>query len=306
MSSKISVLFTVYNESSEILSAAIESILAQTYKNFELIIVLDNPENHKASQLISFFQNMDERIIKIVNEKNMGLVKSLNVAFEHATGEYIARMDADDISHSERFEKQKKYLEENNIDFLGTWAKIFSDSGEMGYYKKPASKRGNYFYLRYGCGSSLIHPTWFFKREVFESLEGYNEVPAAEDYDFLLRALNHGFDIQNLNEYLLAVRIREDGISKSQAFNQFVSSQFCKKKITQNKAITYDECRAKLLKYEHQIVKSKVNISKIRSHKEHKQYGFMVLSVFKMFLQSPLFFMNKIKNQITLSIANLL
>ena len=109
----VSVIMSTYKEEEIFLRQAIESILDQTYKDFEYIIILDNPDNDLHIKIIEEYTNIDKRIKFYINKKNIGLTASLNKGLELAKGIYICRMDADDISISNRIENQKKYLEEN-------------------------------------------------------------------------------------------------------------------------------------------------------------------------------------------------
>ena len=100
----------VYNEKISWLNESVESILNQTYRNFEFIIIDDNPDNKEIKNYLLNLKQRDERIIIIFNDCNIGLTKSLNKGLEMATGEFVARMDADDISINTRFERQISYL----------------------------------------------------------------------------------------------------------------------------------------------------------------------------------------------------
>ena len=102
----VSVILSAYNEEERWFREAVESIINQSYENFELILILDNPNNTLLEGIINEYVNKDNRIIYIKNEKNLGLVKSLNKGLSYCRGEYIARMDADDISLPERIEEE--------------------------------------------------------------------------------------------------------------------------------------------------------------------------------------------------------
>ena len=153
---KISVIMSVYNgmplgphpamrgrtassaysqKSSAYLKQAVESILNQTYKNFEFIIVDDASTDNSWQYLKSL---KDKRIKLLKNSKNLGLAKSLNRAIGVASGHYIARMDADDISLPTRFQEQLKFLKRNpNIDLCGTWADLFASVVLLFFHKPP-------------------------------------------------------------------------------------------------------------------------------------------------------------------------
>ena len=112
MNNEISVIMSCYNETEKELSESINSILSQTFKNIEFIIVDDNPTNTTLKNLLIKYGN-DKRVKLVFNDTNLGLAQSLNKAIDISTGEYIARMDADDIALPTRFEAQLEFLENN-------------------------------------------------------------------------------------------------------------------------------------------------------------------------------------------------
>src|SRR3989338_5597380 len=125
---KICVIMSVYN-GLPYLKEAVKSILNQTYKNFEFIIV-DDASRDKTWQFLKSLK--DKRVKLIQNKKNLGLAASLNIAIRLAQGDFIARMDADDISLSNRFEEQIKYLTKHQeIDLCGTWVPLIDDTGKI-------------------------------------------------------------------------------------------------------------------------------------------------------------------------------
>lgn len=117
MEDLISVIMSTYNESVSELRESIESVLKQTYSNIEFVIVIDNPNNEELSVFIYSFDDPRIRVIK--NDRNIGLVNSLNKAICQSKGEYLARMDADDICEVNRLKLQKEYLDKNNLDLVG-------------------------------------------------------------------------------------------------------------------------------------------------------------------------------------------
>lgn len=223
MDKLVSVIMSVYNEESKVLSKSIESILNQTYSNIEFVIVLDNPENKNLNNIITRYKEKDERIKYLVNESNIGLVKSLNKALNNCNGVYIARMDADDIAITNRIEIQKEYLEKNNLDFIFTNMEYINENEE--YIGENNKKNINNKKLKEVISFINIsnHPTWFLKKEIYKTLDGYREVPYCEDYDFTLRSLNKGYNIGKMNINTLKYRVRKSGISKSNSLNQFLN-----------------------------------------------------------------------------------
>ena len=117
----ISVIMSVYNEERKWIEQAVISILEQSYSDLEFIIICDNPDiEDDIKEYLLLLERMNQNVIILWNEKNIGLAKSLNRGIEVAKGEYIARMDADDISDGERLRKELDFLIENNYDLVST------------------------------------------------------------------------------------------------------------------------------------------------------------------------------------------
>lgn len=224
MSSKISVIMSIYNETEEQIKSSIESILNQTYENFEFIIILDNP-NYKYKNVIESYK--DSRIKFIINDENIGLAKSLNKALKLARCKYIARMDADDISLPNRFEEQIKYLQDNNLDLCGAGIEYFDEDKSYEKIVYPINYNDIKEALKYfNC---VPHPTWFGKKEVFDKNNGYQEeFIVAQDYDFLVRAIINGAKIGNINKILLKYRLSKEGISRKKIGLQELFGDFIK------------------------------------------------------------------------------
>lgn len=221
MKSQISVIMSVYNESLEDLTLSIQSIINQTYQNFEFIIIIDNPENDIAIKYIQDLSILDSRIRYYINEKNMGLVQSLNKALSLATAPYVARMDADDISEPSRLEVQLNYMLKNqNIDLISSNANIIDEYGNFKYRTKHHATCVEHAKQILCYNNNFMHATWFLKRSVYEALGGYREVRYCEDYDFLCRLVLNGYNPMILPDYLLSYRLRSTGISQSNALSQ--------------------------------------------------------------------------------------
>ena len=127
------LLWQLIKKSIECLKQSIESIINQTYNDFEFIIILDNPDNKEHIAFINDYVCKDERIKFYINDKNMGLTNTLNRGLKLAEGKYICRMDADDISELYRMEHQKKYLEENDFDLIGGISQMIDEDGNTIY-----------------------------------------------------------------------------------------------------------------------------------------------------------------------------
>lgn len=216
----VSVIMSTYNEDAEQLSTSIESILKQSYNNIEFIIINDNPKNEQLRAVLGKYAQMDKRIVLVENEENMGLVNSLNRALSYARGSFIARMDADDIARPDRIMLQMSYLKNNGMDFVGGCIHYIDEENHSLRHtlKVPAMHEQICRAIRWG--NCLPHPTWIVKKEVYETLGGYRLIPHAEDYDFILRALNAGYQLGNVPCTVLDYRVRTTGISVSNRVEQ--------------------------------------------------------------------------------------
>ncbi len=209
---RVTVLTSVYNDDPRWLKQSIESILAQSYTDFQYLIVLNNPGAHDLRELIRSYARQDPRIRMLDNPKHLSLAASLNAALSEVQGQFIARMDADDISDSRRLAEQVRFLDSNeDISLVGSNVTVIDEDDQViGALRRPHSCRNIARYHRMAIGSCVLHPTWFARRTLFEELSGYREaVTLAEDYDFLLRGAARGHRYANLRDNLLKYRIRQ-------------------------------------------------------------------------------------------------
>ncbi|MEM8520126.1 glycosyltransferase family 2 protein [Flavobacterium sp. PL12] len=203
----ISVLMPVYNCELYI-KEAVESILNQTYTNFELLLI-DDCSNDTTLQICKSFQ--DERIVIIEKEKNTGYTNSLNYGLAIAKGKYIARMDGDDISLPDRFEKQFAFMEANeDVVVCGT---SFSIIGSNKLIRVPETHNEIKVGLLKEC--KIGHPAVMLRKSVLDNYRiTYDKLmEPAEDYDLWVRLSIIG-KLHNLQECLLNYRIHELQVSK--------------------------------------------------------------------------------------------
>ena len=222
----ISIIMSTYKEEENLLRESIESLLNQTYKDFEFIIILDFPDNNLHKRIIEEYSKIDNRIRFFVNEKNLGLTGSLNRGLSLAKGEYIARMDADDISLPNRLEKQIEYLNKYSHDLIGGITQMIDEEGNSIYsiQKVPTDFNKIKKALRYG--QCIAHPTWLGRKEVFDYLNGYRNITLCEDFDFTLRVVLNGFKISNLNETVLKYRMTKNSISRNNLYDQYLYMKY--------------------------------------------------------------------------------
>jgi len=215
---RISVLMPVYN-GRDFLRPAVESILAQKFEDFELIIV-DDGSTDDSREIIRGYR--DPRI-RLFAADHAGLTASLNRGGKACRGPFIARMDADDIAAPDRFEAQYGYLTEHaNIGLVCTDATLIDAEGQaigahrMGAWNDELLRDTLVFRAR---TPPVIHPSVMMRREVFERLEGYRDYSCAEDRDFWLRAMDH-YRFGLIARPLLHYRVHARGISRSRRSTQ--------------------------------------------------------------------------------------
>lgn len=197
---KVSVIMGIYNSDRNKLSQAIDSILNQTFDDFEFIICDDGSTNDIVNYLKKNYT--DYRLKIIQNNKNSGLAYSLNHCLNEARGGYIARMDDDDISERTRLEKQVMFLDNHpEYGIVGTAIWLSDDSGVWGekFFSEKPCKEDLLF------GVVHAHPTIMVRKEVYDSVGGYRSIPKTrrtEDYDLYLRIYATGVKGYNLQEKL--------------------------------------------------------------------------------------------------------
>ena len=158
----VSVVMPVYN-AQKYLNKAIDSILAQTYKDFEFIIINDGSTDNSL-QIIKKYQKKDKRII-VKNKKNKGIVAALNDGIKLSRGKYLARMDADDISLPSRFEVQVNFMEKNSkIGVCGTWVEVFGEINKNYLLKFPINNE--LLKIRLLFSVPFAHPSIMMRRDL--------------------------------------------------------------------------------------------------------------------------------------------
>ena len=207
---KISVVMPSYNTPLDILKEAVDSILNQTFRDYEFIIVDDCSTDDSATYLRSL---TDRRIKLIRNPNNLGITKSLNVGLRNARGKYIARMDSDDIALPERFEKQYAYMESHpNCVMCGCKAERFG--AETGPARFPVQDMDLYKPRLMFFYPGPMHPTIFLRHEtLLQNHLTYDEdFPCAQDYRLYTQIVQYG-DVAALPEILMKYRIHKKQIS---------------------------------------------------------------------------------------------
>lgn len=209
----ISVLMAVYNEKEDFLKKSVESVLSQTFNDFEFIILDDCSTNENCRKILEKYKNTDGRIRVIRNEKNIGLTKSLNKGLDICEGKYVARIDSDDLADPHRLEKQLEFME-NNPKFVlcGSWSLNINEKdeiiGEKKLYTDYKEIKKKLLYFNFFTHSSL-----FFRKDIAKEVGGYSEdVKKSQDYDFILK-MSARYPIANIPLFLCYYRENPGSIS---------------------------------------------------------------------------------------------
>jgi len=207
---KVSVVMSVYNDESYV-AEAVNSILDQTFSDFEFIIINDGSTD-KTPQIIRSF---DDPRIRVIDQPNSGLTVSLNRGIRLAKGEYIARMDADDLSEPERLEKQVEALDRNpGIAVVGCWYKVIDENGSLlGYKRLPDDVNQLAKLLK--RDNPICHGSVMMRKEAIQAVGLYNEnLRYAQDYELWLRMLYQGYGFYVIPDFLYSYRISPNSVAK--------------------------------------------------------------------------------------------
>jgi GT2 family glycosyltransferase len=225
MSPTISVILPVYN-SEAYLGLAVDSVLAQTFRDFELIAI-EGGSTDRSRAILGEFAARDARV-RVITQSARGLVGALNEGIAAGRGEFLARMDADDISHPERFTKQLVFLRGHpDIAVVGSTMTLIDAEGlpirDIDYPIQPSEVARSL-----ECGSALAHPAVMMRTEAVRQMHGYRAVlDHAEDYDLWLRMAER-FQLANLPDRLLSYRHHAGKRGCLFAFEQELHTQFAR------------------------------------------------------------------------------
>jgi glycosyltransferase involved in cell wall biosynthesis len=195
------------------LAEAIESILKQSYRNFEFIMI-DDASTDNSWKIMKKYAKLDKRIVILQNTKNLGVSQTIACGLKIAKGEYIARMDADDVSIKTRFSKQLKYIKSRpSVVAIGSQCFVIDKDGkDIGNKTFPLTHEEIYDYtFRF---NPVQHPTLFIsKSRLPKDFEFYDDsLDGAEDLDLLFKLFRYG-RVENMDEYLLKYRIHGNNVS---------------------------------------------------------------------------------------------
>lgn len=214
----ISVILPVFN-SAQYIELSIKSILNQSFNDFELIII-DDGSSDNCFEILSSYVKTDTRI-HLIRRDNQGLIYTLNQAIEIAKGQYIARMDADDLALPKRLESQLEFLEGNKLHLCGSSVQLIGAA--IGSWHYPHSHEGCEVELLFGV--PFAHPSVIGRSSVFKELRYSSEWSLVEDYDLWQRVWAAGFKMGNVPETLLQYRVHRKQTSSLYRRQQAQNSQ---------------------------------------------------------------------------------
>ena len=227
---KISVIMGIYNtKSKDYLEKSLNSILKQTYTDFELIICDDGSTN-ECIRWVKEICSDDKRVKLLKNEVNRGLAYTLNYCLSAANGEYIARMDDDDESRIDRFEKQLSYLEKNtDVGLVSCNIKLFNDSGVFGEkkYNENIMKQDFLF------NSPIVHPAIMARKKCFDIVGGYCEDKSCirvEDYDIFMKMFAKKINMKVIQEPIFYYRDDSQTTQRRQQFKYRINETIVRMK----------------------------------------------------------------------------
>lgn len=225
MNPKISIIMSVYNNE-KYLRTAIDSILKQTYKNFEFIITNDASIDNSL-EIIKEYAKQDKRIVIIDNKKNIGLTKSLNNMIDICKGEFIARMDGDDISILNRLEEQINVLgKDSSIDVLFTDTILINeDSEKICESWRPRSINNILKYLPFN--NFIPHPTVIIKSNILQKYKYNEKYLTSQDKELWVRLNNDMKNFYYLKKSLLLYRINPNSVRNKTANQSYNLARKC-------------------------------------------------------------------------------
>jgi glycosyltransferase involved in cell wall biosynthesis len=208
MSPSVTVLMSVYN-GEDYLDAAIDSILGQTYEDFEFLIV-DDASTDGSRACLQHWAEQDDRIRLVLKDVNEGLGQALHDGVNMAKAPLIARMDGDDIAEPGRLRKQVAYFEEHpETDILGTWALDIDEEGREKQYRRYPTEHEEI--VRLIWTNPLVHPSVMMRKEAVQSVGSYDpDVRKRQDYELWFRCVAGGLRLANYPEALLRYRFTGD------------------------------------------------------------------------------------------------
>ena len=222
---KISILMSTYNETESDIRESVESMLRQTFTDYEMIVVNDNPKREDVKAILDSYN--DSRIIFYQNPTNIGLAMSMNKAAEIAKAHIYARMDADDIAETTRLEKEYELLKTGKYDFIFTDYNYIDEKSQL-----ITEKTEHTLYKPEELSNVLArvnvihHPTVMFTKAIFDKVGGYRNFPCSQDADLWFRMQEAACRFYMIPEKLLRYRINTNSVSNKRWYQQQLTCNY--------------------------------------------------------------------------------
>lgn len=250
----ISVILPVYN-GEKYISKSIESILNQTIKDFELIIINDGSTDNTDDIICSYD---DSRIIYLKNDTNLKLIRTLNIGLENSKGKFISRIDADDIAFPNLFEKQLQIFNKYYyVDFINVRTYLMSED-ESRYYKSKTTISVNHDVHQHIIffQNMISHPGLMIKSKIIKKFRYSNnpQIPV-EDVHLWYRLLKHNYYCYTIDDYLLYYRKAQFGLNKTQRRNRHNQRvAYCKKILLEEYSTIFDDKTIRIILGKYELV----------------------------------------------------
>ncbi len=195
----------------------------QDMKPHEIIVVKDGPVDDQISSVLKEWHEKLPEVLKVLAlPRRSGLAEALNLGLQSCSGEFIARMDSDDISYADRFLKQSKYLRENpDVSVCGSYVKLYTNNlqNSLGIRHVPASNDDIVNFAKWRC--PMNHPSVMYRRSIFKKILGYPVNAKAQDYALWAKLILSGYKFGNIPEALVKMRMGKNPFQK-RGFKQFI------------------------------------------------------------------------------------
>jgi glycosyltransferase involved in cell wall biosynthesis len=222
---QFSVLLSLYiKERPEFLRTALQSVFSQTLRADEVVLVLDGPISDELQTVVDEFARQYSELKVIPHPTNQGLGKALNLGLQHCSHEIIARMDTDDISVVDRFEKQIGYMKEHpDVAIISSAIDEFADDWHKPIQVKTLPLSHEELYKMAKFRNPINHMAAMMRRDEILRIGSYRHIPYVEDYELWVRALINGLKIANLADVLVHARVG-NGMVKRRGTKKYIKS----------------------------------------------------------------------------------
>jgi len=209
----ISVILPVFKPKLQDLDKCIKSILNQTYKNLEILIVYTETSG-KNDEFYSFIKKFEDIRIKIIKNEKIGLANALNTGINNSNGRLIARIDQDDFCDVKRFERQLKFKNKIHANIVGSWAYHIDSNGNILHKtQKPIHHSEIRKKIMFHC--PMTHPSILMDKKILDDIGTYDpKFESAEDYELYFRAMSKGYKFGNIPEYLVYTRENSESMTR--------------------------------------------------------------------------------------------